>query len=81
MPHADRPRFPGPLLRRTRCTDTSSKATLWVKAQHEGALTVQREDCVFQVQQPVPAQRLAPTERILLGAPWGSSGTWAKRHV
>ena len=33
-----RPRFPGPLLRRTRGPDPSSKATLWVKAQHEGAL-------------------------------------------
>ena len=32
------PRFPGPLLRRTRGPDPSSKATLWVKAQHEGAL-------------------------------------------
>ena len=27
------------LFRRTRCTDTSSRATLWMKAQHEGALT------------------------------------------
>ena len=32
------PRFPGPLLRRTRGPDPSSKATLWLKAQHEGAL-------------------------------------------
>ena len=31
-------RSPGPLLRRTRGPDPSSKATLWVKAQHEGAL-------------------------------------------
>ena len=38
VPHAERPRFPGPLLRRTRGPDPSSKATLWVKAQHEGAL-------------------------------------------
>ena len=37
--HAERPRFPGPLLIRTRCPDTSSKATLWKKALHEGALT------------------------------------------
>ena len=37
-PQAERPRFPGPLLRRTRGPDPSSKATLWVKAQHEGAL-------------------------------------------
>ena len=28
----------GPPLRRTRGPDPSSKATLWVKAQHEGAL-------------------------------------------
>ena len=38
VPRAERPRFSGPLLIRTRCPDTSSKATLWVKAQHEGAL-------------------------------------------
>ena len=37
-PQAERPRFPGPPLRRTRGPDPSSKATLWVKAQHEGAL-------------------------------------------
>ena len=37
-PHSERPRFPGPLLRRTRVPEPSSKATLWVKAQHEGAL-------------------------------------------
>ena len=36
--NAERPRFPGPLLRRTRGQDLFSKATLWVKAQHEGAL-------------------------------------------
>ena len=37
---ADRPaRFPCPLLKRTRGPDTSSKATQWVKAQHEGALS------------------------------------------
>ena len=29
-PQAERPRFPGPLLRRTRGPDPSSKATLWV---------------------------------------------------
>ena len=28
----------GPLLIRTRCPDTSSKATLWMKALQEGAL-------------------------------------------
>ena len=37
-PHAERPRFRTPLLRRTQGPDPSSKATLWVKAQHEGAL-------------------------------------------
>ena len=34
------PRFPGPLLRRTRGPDPSSKATLWLKEQHEGALSL-----------------------------------------
>ena len=42
VPHAEWPRFPGPLLRRTRCLDTSLKATLWAKAQHKGALTPPR---------------------------------------
>ena len=37
--HAKRPRFPGPLLIRSRCPVASSKVTLWMKAQHEGALT------------------------------------------
>ena len=31
-PQAERPRFPGPLLRRTRGPDPSSKATLWAIA-------------------------------------------------
>ena len=39
VPLAKRPRFPGLLSIRTRCPDTSLKATLWMKAQHEGALT------------------------------------------
>ena len=37
--HAERPRFHGPLLIKTRLLDTSSKASLWMKAQHVGALT------------------------------------------
>ena len=36
-PQAERPRFPDPLLRRTLGPDPSSKATLWLKAQHKGA--------------------------------------------
>ena len=39
VPHAERPRFPGPLLIRSRCPVTSLKVTLWMKAQNEGALT------------------------------------------
>ena len=52
------PRFPGPLLIRTRCPVTSSKVTLWMKAQHEGALT---PPCIIRknpqgkgVQPPLP---------------------------
>ena len=45
---------------------------LLVRAQE--ALTIRWEDRVFQVQQPVPAQCLAPTELILQGSLWGSSG-------
>ena len=33
-----RDRYPSPLWIRTRCPDTSSKATLWVKVPLEGAL-------------------------------------------
>ena len=36
-----RPRIPDPLLIRTRCTDTSSNVTLWMKSEHEGELTSQ----------------------------------------
>ena len=39
VPQAERPRFPGLLLIRTRCPDTFTKESLWMKAQHEGALT------------------------------------------
>ena len=45
------PRFPGPLLRRTRGPDPSSKATLWVKAQHEGALP---PPCIVRTDPRVP---------------------------
>ena len=41
MPHSERHQFPCPLLIRTRCPDTSSNVTLWMKSQHEGALTPQ----------------------------------------
>ena len=41
VPHSERPRFPGPLLIRTRCLDTSLNVTLWTKSQHEGALKPQ----------------------------------------
>ena len=51
VPHAKRPRFPGSLLRRTRCPDTSSKATLWMKAQHVWALT---PTCIIQENSHVP---------------------------
>ena len=51
VPHAERPRSPGPLWIRTRCPDTSSKAALWVKAQPEGALTT---PCVVREQPQVP---------------------------
>ena len=33
----------GQLLKRTRGPDPSSKATLWVKAQHEGALLIPKK--------------------------------------
>ena len=39
VPLAERLQFPGPLLIRIRCSDTSWKAALNMKVQHEGALT------------------------------------------
>ena len=51
VPHAERPRFADPLLIRTRCQDTSSKANLWTKSQHEGALT---PPCSFWKNPQVP---------------------------
>ena len=49
--HAERPRIPHPLLKRTGCPDTSSKATLCKKAQHEGSLT---PPCNVQKKPQVP---------------------------
>ena len=51
VPHAERPQFSGTLLKRTRCPDTSLKATLWMKAQHEGALT---PSCILWKKPKVP---------------------------
>ena len=51
VPHAKRPRFPGPLLIRTRCPDTYSKANLWMKAQKEGALP---PSCIVRKNPQVP---------------------------
>ena len=51
VPHAERPRFPGPLLIRSRCPVTSSKVTLWMKAQHEGTLT---SPCIVWKNPPIP---------------------------
>ena len=57
VPHAERPRFPDPLLIRTRCPDTYSKI-VWMKAQHEGALTppciVRKRPQVTHTAQQVP---------------------------
>ena len=39
VPLAERLQVPGPLLIRIRCSDTSWKAALSMKVQHEGALT------------------------------------------
>ena len=51
VPHSKRPQFPGPLLIRTQCTDTSSKATLCLKAQNEGALTT---TCIVRKKPQIP---------------------------
>ena len=51
VPHAERPQFHGPLLKRTRCQHTSLKENLSMKAQHEGALT---PACIIQKNPQVP---------------------------
>ena len=51
VPHAERPQFHGPLLKRTRCQHTSLKENLWMKAQDEGALT---PACIVQKNPQVP---------------------------
>ena len=51
VPHSKRPRFPGPLLIRTRCPDTSLKATLWMKSQLKEALT---PPCIVRKNPQVP---------------------------
>ena len=51
VPHVERPQFHGPLLKRTRCQHTSLKENLWMKAQHEGALT---PACIVQKNPQVP---------------------------
>ena len=58
VPHAERPRFADPLLIRTRCRDTSSKANLWTKSQHEGVLT---PPCIIRIkaQDPHTARQVA----------------------
>ena len=51
VPHSEGPRFHSPLLKRTRSQDTSSNATLWMKSQHEGALT---PPCIVRKNGQVP---------------------------
>ena len=51
MQHSKRPRFPGPLLIRTRCPNTSPNATLWKKAQNESSLT---PPCIVRKNPQVP---------------------------
>ena len=57
VPHAERPRFPDPLLIRTQCPETFSKI-VWMKEQHEGALTppciVRKRPQVTHTAQQVP---------------------------
>ena len=41
VPYSERPQFPCPLMIRTRCLDTSSNVTQWMKSKQEKALTPQ----------------------------------------
>ena len=71
VPHAERPWFPNPLLIRTRCPDTYKKI-VWMKAQHEGALTtpciVQKRPQVTLTAQQVPVTQW--TTREASGGPF-----------
>ena len=70
VPRSERPRFPAPLLIRTRCPDTSLKATLWMKAQHKGALT---PSCILRKKPKVPL-----TARQMVCYPVNNSrGKWS----
>ena len=70
VPRSERPRFPALLLIRTRCPDTSLKATLWMKAQHEGALT---PSCILWKKPKVPL-----TARQMVCYPVNNSrGKWS----
>ena len=70
VPRSERPRFPALLLIRTRCPDTSLKATLWMKAQHEGALT---PSCILRKKPKVPL-----TARQMVCYPVNNSrGKWS----
>ena len=51
VPHAERPQFHSPLLKRTRCQHTSLMENLWMKAKDEGALT---PACIVQKNPQVP---------------------------
>ena len=51
VPHSKSHRFPRPFLIRTRCPNTSLNVNLWMKSQHEGALTTA---CIVQKNPQVP---------------------------
>ena len=56
VPQAKRPRFPIPLLKRPQGPDTFSNETLWMKPQHEGALT---PPCQKTPQVPLTVRKVA----------------------
>ena len=44
VPHSVGPRFPGPLLIRPRCPDTSPKSSLWMQSTRRGSFSVHRSE-------------------------------------
>ena len=73
---------PGPLFIRTRCPDTSLKATLWMKTQNEGSLT---PPCIVWKNLQIPhslTRGLKPPEQLERQEEFHSSDkTWPDSPV
>ena len=70
VPHSEGPRFPGPLLIRTRCADTSPNSTLWMKSTRMASFSVHRSGKDPRFQRQLDKRPLSPgTSREASGVP------------